>query len=368
MFHFYWPWFALLLPLPFIVRWLVPFIAKHKINEGPELHFPAVNRLKNAFSVLQFRNKSCGPLFFILFSLFWLFLVIALMQPEKVDQFRQVKNKGYDLMLAVDISASMKALDFSTKGMKISRLDATKEVVGKFVLGRQGDRVGLITFGESAYLHVPLTLDTMAVSRMLNDTISGMAGNATAIGDAIGLGVRTLRARPEGSRVIVLLTDGEDNASSIPPLEAAKLAKQYGIRIYTIAVGKNAQAASSFGGHPQIDEKLLKEIASLTGGKYFLATDKMVLESVYAKIDELEKNGVRGIDIFDPRALLLLSFGDCHADLVNTFIVTTNTESCQWILINFILRTLHGFGQVRQSLLYGRSTFFHLGNLAICMR
>ncbi|MBA2728195.1 MAG: VWA domain-containing protein, partial [Parachlamydiaceae bacterium] len=248
--------------------------------------------LKNAFSTLQSSGKRSDIPFLILFSMFWVFLVIALMQPEKVDQFKQVKNKGYDLMLAVDISASMKALDFSTKTRKISRLDATKEVVGKFALGRQGDRVGLVTFGESAYLHVPLTLDTMAVSHMLNDTVSGMAGNATAIGDAIGLSVRTLRERPEGSRVLVLLTDGEDNASSIPPMEAAKLAKQYGIRIYTIAVGTNGQSSpfNGFGGgRPSIDEKLLKEIAKLTGGKYFLATDKMVLESVYAKIDELEK-------------------------------------------------------------------------------
>src|SRR5205823_10817598 len=133
---------------------------------------------------------------------------------------------------------SMQAVDFSTSSRRMSRLDATKEVVGQFVLGRKGDRVGLVTFGEYAYLHVPLTLDTLSVSKMLNDTVSGMAGNATAIGDAIGLSVRTLRERPEGSRVLVLLTDGEDNSSSIPPLEAAKLAKGYGIRIYTIGVGR----------------------------------------------------------------------------------------------------------------------------------
>ena len=198
-------------------------------------------------------------------------------------------------MLAVDISASMQAIDFSTKTKRVSRLDATKEVVNKFVLGRQGDRVGLVTFGESAYLHVPLTLDTLSVSKMLNDTVSGMAGNATAIGDAIGLSVRTLRDRPEGSRVLILLTDGEDNASSIPPLEAAKIAKQYGIRIYTIGVGKNGSVPfpNGFGGYQMatvpIDEKLLKEIAMMTGGQYHLATDKQTLASIYNKINELEK-------------------------------------------------------------------------------
>lgn len=294
MFHFYWPWFALLLPLPLLFRWLFP-LRKKNLESVAELHFPALERLKSAFSAGEMVKTRSDPLFFLLLSLSWLFLVIALMQPEKVDQFKQVKNKGYDLMLAVDISASMQAVDFSTQTKTISRLDATKDVVSKFVLGREGDRIGLVTFGENAYLHVPLTLDTISVSRMLNDTVSGMAGNATAIGDAIGLSVRTLRERPEGSRVLVLLTDGEDNASSIPPLEAAKLAKQYGIRIYTIGVGKDdlVPFPTQYGGYGMakvsMDEKLLKEIANLTGGQYFLATDKKALESIYTKINLLEK-------------------------------------------------------------------------------
>lgn len=294
MFQFYWPWFALLLPLPFIVRRFIP-AAVQESNSIPEIRFPSLDRLKKAFPLKSGPNKSSNRLFFILLSLTWLGLILALMQPEKVDQFVQEKNKGHDLMLAVDISGSMQALDFSTTSKTISRLDATKEVVGKFVQGRQGDRVGLVTFGESAYLHVPLTLDTISVSRMLNDTVSGMAGNATAIGDAIGLSVRTLRERPEGSRVLVLLTDGQDNSSSIPPLEAAKLAKQYGIKIYTIGVGKNGPVPfpMQFGGYGMaevpMDEDLLKEIAALTGGQYFRATDQKALKSIYSEINALEK-------------------------------------------------------------------------------
>jgi Ca-activated chloride channel family protein len=217
------------------------------------------------------------------------------MQPERWDRYTQVNSKGYDLMLAVDISASMQALDFSTKFQTKSRLDVTKEVVGKFVLGRKGDRVGLITFGEGAYIYVPLTLDTLSVSRQLDEIVSGMAGNSTAIGDAIALSVRTLRERPEGSRVLVLLSDGEDNASSIPPLEAAKLAMKYGIRIYTIGVGKNGPVPfpTQFGGYrmveTKIDEELLKEIAKMTGGQYFRATNHKALEEIYANIDRLEK-------------------------------------------------------------------------------
>jgi len=296
MFHFYWPWLAVLFPLPFLIKWLAPSKTKEAAKRSPELYFPALNRLKQAFPTYQTSGIQSNRLFFIILSLAWFFLVAALMQPEKVDQYQQIKNVGYDLVLAVDISGSMQAVDFSTPSKVISRLDVTKDVVGKFVHGRHGDRVGLITFGESAYLHVPLTLDTLSVSKMLNDTVSGMAGNATAIGDAIGLSVKMLRHRPEGSRVVVLLTDGEDNSSSIPPLEAAKLAKQYGIRIYTIGIGKNGPVPfpTKFGGYGMaeipIDEGLLTEIAFLTGGQFFRATDHKILESIYHKIDELEKS------------------------------------------------------------------------------
>jgi len=296
MFHFHSPWFALLLPLPLLLRWLLPALTKEKRDEAAEISFPAVHRLKNVFPACQTTRKRSDGIFLGLLLLSWLLLITALMQPENVDQFRQIKNKGYDLMLAVDISASMRALDFSTPDKAISRLDVTKEVVGNFIKARYGDRVGLILFGQYAYLHVPLTLDTVSVSRMLNDAVAGMAGNATAIGDAIGMGVRTLRERPHGSRVLILLTDGEDNASSIPPLEAAKLAKQYSIRIYTVGIGKKGlvQFPNQWGGYSMgeasMDEDLLKEIAQETGGQYFSATNKKMLASIYAKIDELEKS------------------------------------------------------------------------------
>jgi Ca-activated chloride channel family protein len=154
--------------------------------------------------------------------------------------------------------------------------------------------VGLITFGQQAYLHVPLTLDTLSVSKMLNDTVSGMAGQGTAIGDAIGLGVRTLRDRPEGSRILILLTDGEDNASRIPPMEAAKLAKEYGIKVYTIGIGKQGLVPyPTRGGYglveTKMDEDLLKNISAMTGGHYFSAADPNSLKSTYEKINELEK-------------------------------------------------------------------------------
>ena len=296
MFQFHSPWFALLLPLPLLLRFLLPAFRQEKREESAEIYFPAVDRLKNVFPSYQATKRASDSIFFGLLLLSWMLLTIALMQPENVNQFRQVKNKGYDLMLAVDISASMQALDFSTQDKTISRLDVTKEVVGNFIKGRQGDRLGLILFGQNAYLHVPFTLDTTSVGRMLNDAAVGMAGNATAIGDAIGVGVRTLRERPPGSRALILLTDGEDNASSIPPFEAAKLAKQYDIRIYTIGIGKKGLVPfpNQFGGYSMgetsMDEELLKDLAKETGGQYFSATNQKMLSSIYAKIDELEKS------------------------------------------------------------------------------
>lgn len=295
MFMFHWPWLCLLLPLPLVVRLLLPRSKKSEVNTTPELRFPDLSLLQKAFSGHQHKGSPFDRLFLVILSLSWLFLVLAVMRPQLVDQYSQIQNEGYDLMVAIDISGSMQALDFSTKEKMVNRLDVTKEVVGKFVRERHEDRIGLILFGENAFLQVPLTLDTSSVNYMLSNAIPGLAGFGTAIGDAIGLGVRNLRERPEGSRVIILLTDGVDTASSIPPLEATKLAKQYGIRIYSIGVGKNG-AVPFPDDHGRIqmvkvpmDEDLLKEIATITDGKYFRATDQFALQDIYDKINQLEK-------------------------------------------------------------------------------
>lgn len=279
------PWFILFLPLPLIVYFF--FSKKQAIQE---LHFPALDRLKRVFPLCS--KAESFP--YLLFGV-WALIILALMQPVKTDARRLIKKEGYDLLLAVDISGSMQALDFSTSKKQVNRLDVTKEVVGDFIKRREGDRIGLITFGKNAYLHVPLTHDIEAVSKALSDTTFGMAGNGTAIGDAIGLAVRTLRARPEGSRVLVLLTDGEDNSSSISPIEAAKLANLYGIKIYTVGVGKKGAVAfpSQFGGYMMgespMDTELLKKIADMTDGQSFLADEKIALEMIYKKIDSMEK-------------------------------------------------------------------------------
>ncbi len=295
MFTFYWPWLGLLAFLPVLIRLIFPECKIKAEDNIPQIRFPALQKISNVFPSYNSNTQKHNLWFVTLISLIWLALVIAVMRPQMVDKFTYVKNKGYDLMLAVDISGSMKALDFSTNDKIVSRLDVTKQVVSNFVKERQGDRVGLILFGEQAYLNVPLTLDTLSVSEMLNNSVSGMAGDATSIGDAIGTAVTNLRNQNKGSRVIILLTDGEDTASSIPPIEAAKIAKQYGIRIYTIGVGKNGLVPypNGMGGVSMVqmsmDETLLEKIANITNGKYFRATNKDALSSIYAEINKLEK-------------------------------------------------------------------------------
>ena len=283
----------LLLALPFAVRAYGRAPKDESGSNAPEISFPYIERLQAIFP--RPRSKAAGRVQTWVLGLLWLSLTAALMRPQLADQFTQLGHKGYDLMLAVDLSGSMQSLDYEENGKHISRLEGVKSVVSDFVAQRQGDRIGLLLFGSNAYLHVPLTLDTQSVRKMLSNTVVGEAGDATAIGDAIGLAVDNLRNRPENSRVIILMTDGGDNASTIPPLEAADLAKQYGIRIYTIGIGTDRPVLLPDGyGHFvtakfDIDETLLKKIAEKTGGSYSRATDAQTLQHIYARINDLEK-------------------------------------------------------------------------------
>jgi Ca-activated chloride channel homolog len=295
MFEFAWPWMIALAPLPLLV-WGLSFLSrKVRPPEAPEILFPYIGRLKSAFSGQVVDGEKMNWSYHTLLGLGWLCLVAALMQPQLTDQYTAVKNRGHDLMLAVDLSGSMRALDLGTFGHRINRTEAVKEVVERFVQERQGDRIGLILFGQHAYLDVPLTADTLAVGKMLDNAEIGEAGDSTAIGDALGVAVSNLRNRPGKDKVVILLTDGADNASTIPPLQAAKLAKQYGIRVYTVGVGSTGPVPfpDQFGqivmAQMDLDEDLLRQIADMTGGKYFRATDEGALQSIYQSIDQLEK-------------------------------------------------------------------------------
>ncbi|MDB5741254.1 MAG: hypothetical protein JWP16_2294 [Alphaproteobacteria bacterium] len=293
MFSFAWPWMIVLLAAPFLVRRWQRGAKTTRARPAPEILFPHIERLKAVFPP-QLRETSTR-LQLTMLGLIWLCLTGALMGPRLVDALAPFQDKGYDLMLAVDLSQSMRALDYVKDNQQVDRLDVVKSVVEDFVARRQGDRIGLVLFGSNAYLHVPLTRDVVSVQKMLDNAQAGEAGDQTAIGDAIGLAVGNLRDRPEKSRVIILLTDGGDNASTIPPLEAARLAHEYGIRIYTIGVGTHGlvsvpdQNGATVMAQFDLDEGLLKKIADATGGSYFRAGDTQALQQVYAQINTLEK-------------------------------------------------------------------------------
>lgn len=278
---FAWPWMILLLPLPW-VPWLWRRIIKPQSAPAhTHIRFPKIQKLKQAFAFNQSLKIGNLTLSQILLTLAWILLVISLMRPEAIEDLGYMEHSGYDLLLAVDLSRSMDTVDFIANGRPISRIAATKNVVGDFVRHRDGDRVGLIVFADHAYMTVPLTLDTIAVGKMLDNLLVGMAGDSTAIGDAIGIGVNVLRKRPASSRVLILLTDGQDNSSHIPPLMAAKIAQRANIKIYTIGVGN------------QLDQELLTEIATMTGGTYSEVKNVQDLEAVYTEIDRLEKSNAK---------------------------------------------------------------------------
>jgi Ca-activated chloride channel family protein len=201
-------------------------------------------------------------------------------------------------MMAVDISGSMQIEDMQVGQSFVPRMEAVRQLGANFISQRAGDRLGLILFGTNAYVQSPLTFDTATVKRFLVEAQIGFAGKETAIGDAIGLAVKRLKDQPAESRVLILLTDGQDTASSVKPLDAAKLAASLGIRIYTIGIGADALTlpglfGSSFGSRQvnpsaELDEAGLQEIARLTGGQYFRARNPQELATIYQLLDQLE--------------------------------------------------------------------------------
>lgn len=294
-FSFAWPWLAVLLPLPLLARLLRRggrAAPPRGPAGGPVLRHPHGAKLRMAFGG-QRAAPSRGWSGALLMALIWAALVLALMRPQWLTTRTEVVNPGYDLMLAVDVSRSMEALDFEVGGQRVNRLAVVKGVLGDFIERRAGDRLGLILFGETAYLQAPLTPDGPAVRQLLDASVPRMLGNATALGDAIALAVKKLRARPEGSRVLILLTDGKSTAGRLPPTAAIRMAAHYGVRIYTIGVGSQGPVPIREGGQLvrrtlPLDAAQLQAIAEATGGAYFRATDTQALESIYQRIDALE--------------------------------------------------------------------------------
>lgn len=287
MIHLAWPWMALLLPLP----WLIYLWRKPVEPNGAIVFVPLAMTLP-ADTTQTAGGSRAGRW---MLAAIWLLLVAAAMRPQWLGEPQPIPTTGRRLMLAIDVSGSMATEDMAGGA---SRLQVVQQVAGSFIDGRHGDRVGLILFGTQPYLQAPLSADLTTVHDFLNEAVVGVAGTQTAIGDAIGLAIKRLRAQadaghpaPPGQTVLVLLTDGVNDAGAMPPLEAAKLAAQSGLRIYTIGVGAADDGGGFFGvggGNSDLDEQTLQQIAKLTGGEYFRATDANALQAVYRQIDRLE--------------------------------------------------------------------------------
>ena len=294
MIEFEFPFAFLLIPLPLLVLWLLPAAAQ---SQNSVLKVPFYQALTEFKVSRAARGKISIPKFLLLFFI-WLLLVCAMAKPVLLSDEIVLPAKGRDLMLAVDVSGSMQQKDMQIQGQPVNRLTLVKSVLKTFIEKRQGDRLGLILFGSNAYLQTPLTFDLQTLNDFLMEAEIGIAGEATAIGDAIGLAIKRLQNRPENSSVLILLTDGRNNAGAVEPLQAARLAKEKSLKIYTIGIGADEMEMAGIFGSPffsqsinpsaDLDESTLKQIAELTGGLYFRAKDAQSLANIYQTLDALE--------------------------------------------------------------------------------
>ncbi|CAM2747346.1 VWA domain-containing protein [Legionella worsleiensis] len=289
MFEIVNPWVFVALPLPFLIWYLVP---RTKATLPSALKIPFFEAI--AGIVEQEKRSVTAQKTLIIPSLIWLLLVLALSGPRWVGEPKPITREGYNIMMVLDLSASMEINDMMLHGRPVSRLLVVKKAAKQFVQDRMGDRIGLILFGTRAYLQTPLTYDKHSVLMRIDDATAGLAGKTTSIGDAVGLAVKRLDDVPKEGRVIILLTDGANNSGVLAPLKAAELAHDDGIKIYTIGLGAEADPRALnmdfFNQNitADLDEDTLKKMADMTGGQYFRATDTESLQSIYQTINQLE--------------------------------------------------------------------------------
>lgn len=288
MLNWQWPWMLLLLPLPWLARKLLAPVATRRSALRVPFYTELVQLPIRSISIFR---RYLKPL---LACIMWVSLVIAAARPVWYGEPVEVATSGRDLLLAIDLSDSMRIDDMLLDNQPATRLDAIKQVAGNFIEQRRGDRIGLILFGQRSYLITPLTFDRQSVVAQLNEALPGFAGSSTAIGDAIGLAITTLRDRPASSRILVLLTDGANTAGT-DPTQATEIALETDIRIHTIGIGAYSHRILDVTGGERtidpsrdLDEASLQAIADTTGGRYFRAHDSMEMATIYATIDELE--------------------------------------------------------------------------------
>lgn len=290
-----WPWALAILPLPLLFRILLP---RAKQSNEAALKVPYLSDFELGTNDTSGAQRSRWPL--LLYSLAWICLVVAVARPQWTGDTIEIPVSGRDLMIAIDISKSMDH-PIRHNRRSVSRIAATKAVASDFIEKRVGDRIGLILFGDQAYVQAPLTFDRTTVSILLQEAVTGLAGQATAIGDAIGLAVKRLSEQKEltanvvhkkvnkddigensdlTDQVLILLTDGVSNRGEITPLKAAELAATKKLKIHTIGIGSRRSR--------ELDEKTLRHVAKITGGQYFRAYDTASLQKIYQLLDELE--------------------------------------------------------------------------------
>ena len=287
MFELAWPWLLCVLPLPWLAaRWL----PRARADNDAALRLPYTGlRLPGSVAA-----ASAPRLRHLIGLLAWALLAFAAARPQWLGPIEDVPRSGRDLLLAVDTSGSMGIEDMQLGGRPADRFSVVQAIAADFIERRQGDRVGLILFGSRAYLLTPLTFDLKTVATQLKESVIGLAGRETAIGDAVALAVKRLHERPQDQRVVVLLTDGVNNAGAIDPHKALELAVADHVRLYTVGIGaESVRVDSLFGSRvvnpsADLDIDLLTAMAEQTGGKFFRAENTAELAGIYAEIDRLE--------------------------------------------------------------------------------
>lgn len=282
------PWLLLLAPLPLLAHRLLPA----RPSRAVALRVPFGRRLDKALggaTSAETPGRSRRSL--VVPVLAWLLVLVALARPQWIEPPIEKLVPTRDLLLLVDLSGSMDREDFTNAaGRTVSRLDAAKEILGDFLVKREGDRVGLVVFGDSPFLQAPFSTDLSLSRELLDETAVGMAGPRTALGDAIGLGIHLFEDSEAPAKTMIALTDGNDTKSQVPPVEAARIAGDRGIRIHCVAIGDPTTV-----GEDKLDQETLDQVARGTGGKSFFAADREELAGIYAELDRIETREVNTI-------------------------------------------------------------------------
>ena len=294
-------------PWALVLLVLLPFLlARLRRTERATVRYPMVAALKQAGTGGRTRWQRILP---VMRGLALVCLVLALARPQLGKAATRVFSEGIDIMLAVDVSGSMLAEDFTVDGQRANRLEATKKVVAEFLRNRSGDRAGLVLFAARPYTQCPLTLDHGWLIQNLERAEVGLIEDGTAVGSALATALERLEASEAKSKIVILLTDGKSNAGRVPPLIAAETAKTLGYRVYTVGAGTRGMApypsTDPFGNRVyvpmpvDVDEETLQAIATTTGGRYYRATDTESLKGIYAEIDQLEKTEQEGLQYLE---------------------------------------------------------------------